>query len=280
LFQHTLEKRVACRGVGLHGGTDVSLAIHPAAPDHGVVFARRDLGPGSEIRVSPAAIAASRYATMLASGTASVGTVEHLLAAAYALGLDNLRIELDGPEVPDLDGCASAFCELLAGGGRREQAAPRPVLRLARAVELRDGERWIRAEPAPSLDLGVAIDFAHPAIGAQSYELGELTPESFAREVAPARTFGFLADLPALKQQGLARGGDLSRVLILDERELLTPGGLRFPNEYARHKLLDLVGDLALLGRTLAASVRASRGGHALHHALVRAIAADGAFGE
>jgi UDP-3-O-[3-hydroxymyristoyl] N-acetylglucosamine deacetylase len=258
----------------LHTGAEVALEIHPAAPDCGIVFARRDLGAGREIRVEPAAIAMGRNATTLAQRDASVGTVEHLLAAAYALRLDNLRIELDGPEVPDLDGCARAFCELLASGGMREQGAQRRVLRLARAVEIRAGERWIRAEPAERLDLGAAIDFAHPAIGVQSFELGELTPASFAREVAPARTFGFLAELPALQRDGLARGGDLARVLILDESALLTPGGLRFPDEYARHKLLDLVGDLALLGRPLAARVRVARGGHALHHALVAELAA------
>lgn len=272
--QRTLVKRVSCAGIGLHTGAHVGLALLPACADSGIVFARSDCSPLAEIRVCPAAIAGSRHATRLAQGGLAVSTVEHLLAAASALRIDNLRIELDGPEVPDLDGCALSFARLLRSAGAQEQPAPRRALRLARRIELRDGERWIRAEPAEGLQLSYAIDFEHPAIGSQQLALGPLTPELFERELAGARTFGFLAELPRLQRLGLARGGDLERVLMLDERALLTPGGLRFKDEFVRHKLLDLVGDLALLGRPLEARVGVSRGGHALHHALVAELAA------
>lgn len=271
--QRTLAEPVSCGGIGLHTGARVQLALQPARADSGIVFARCDRSPAAEIRVCPTSIAGSRNATRLAQAGVEVSTVEHLLAAVSALRIDNLRVELDGPEVPDPDGCALAFARLLRSAGSREQPAPRRALRLARRVELHDGARWIAAEPAEGLQLRYAIDFDHPAIGAQELALGPLTPELFERELAGARTFGFLAELPLLQREGLARGGDLGRVLVLDERALLNPGGLRYPDEFVRHKLLDLVGDLALLGRPLEARVRVSRGGHALHHALVAELA-------
>ncbi len=273
--QRTLRGVVSCSGIGLHSGRPVQLSLHPARADSGIVFVRSDLSPAAEIRVCPAAIASGRHATVLAQGGASVATVEHLLAAALAFGVDNLRVELDAAELPDLDGCALAYCALLRAAGVCEQPAPRRRLRLARGLELRDGTRWIRAEPARGLELGYRIDFAHAAIGVQELALGPLTPALFERELAPARTFGSVEEIAALREQGLAQGGRLEHVLVLDSGGLRTPGGLRFPDEFVRHKLLDLVGDLALLGCALEARIQVARGGHALHHALVAALAAE-----
>jgi UDP-3-O-[3-hydroxymyristoyl] N-acetylglucosamine deacetylase len=224
-------------------------------------------------------VVATRRATTLARDGASAGTVEHLLAALYGLGVDNLRAELDGPELPALDGSAAPFVELLLRAGVREQAAPRRVLCLRRAVEVREGERWIRAEPAARFAVTCAIQFAHPAVGRQELSIEGEDPERFADELAPARTFGFLTEAPDLALASLARGASLASAVLLDARGVLNPEGLRFRDELVRHKVLDLYGDLALLGCRLRAHVRVERGGHRLHHALVAALRAEGEGG-
>jgi UDP-3-O-[3-hydroxymyristoyl] N-acetylglucosamine deacetylase len=204
-----------------------------------------------------------------------VATVEHLLAAAYGLGVDNLRAELDGPELPALDGSAAPFVALLHRAGVREQAAPRRVLALERAVEVRDGERWIRAEPAAGFAVAYAIEYPHTAVGRQALAIEGDDPERFAAEIAGARTFGFASELAGLERAGLARGGSLAAAVLIGERGVVNPEGLRYPDEPVRHKILDLYGDLALLGCRLRARVRVERGGHRLHQALVVALARE-----
>jgi len=272
--RHTLRTSVACDGVGLHSGAPVRAVLRPAAEGTGVVFVRRDLGAGAAIPAHPASVRDVRLATRLGSGEAWVGTVEHLLAAAWMAGIDDLRVDVEGPELPALDGSAAPFAELLRRAGRRAGRAPRPVLRILRPLEVRDGERWVRVEPSDALRVECAVDFAHPAIGRQSVAFDALTAEVFAREIAPARTFGFAEDAQALRAAGLARGAGLGNTVVLDGKGVVNEEGLRFPDEPCRHKLLDLLGDLALLGAELRGAVRAERGGHALHRELLRALAA------
>ncbi|MCA9510362.1 MAG: UDP-3-O-[3-hydroxymyristoyl] N-acetylglucosamine deacetylase [Myxococcales bacterium] len=272
--QHTLAGEARFVGVGLHGGRVVAMRVAPAPADAGVVFVRTDLD-SAEIPARSSALGSVRRATTLRCGEASVATVEHLLAALFALGIDNARVELDGPEVPAADGSAAPFVALLERAGRVAQDAERVRLRLARPIEIEDGTRRIRARPADGLHVRYAIDFPHPAIGRQELALGPIDAELFARALAPARTFGFVEEVEALRSAGLALGGDLANAVVFDAKGVITPGGLRVPDEPVRHKALDLVGDLALLGRPLDAAIEVERGGHALHQRLVAAIGAQ-----
>jgi UDP-3-O-[3-hydroxymyristoyl] N-acetylglucosamine deacetylase len=249
----------------------------PAPEDAGIAIVRALDGRRVEIPVRPDLVVATERATTLARDGACAATVEHLLAALYGLGVDNLRAELDGPELPALDGSAAPWVELLRHAGLRDQAAARRALALGRELEVREGERWIRAEPADRLAVAYAIDYAHPAVGRQELAIDGDDPERFAREIAPARTFGFTSELRDLERAGLARGGSLASAVLLDERGVVNPEGLRFPDELVRHKVLDLYGDLALLGRRLRARVRVERGGHRLHQALVAALRGEAA---
>jgi UDP-3-O-[3-hydroxymyristoyl] N-acetylglucosamine deacetylase len=259
----------------------VELTLRPAQANSGVVFVRRDLHDSPDIRAHPGAVSASARSTTLsgrdAGGrrVASVSTVEHLLAALHALGIDNVRAELDGPEVPALDGSARGFCALLRSAGVHRQAAARPRFRVERAVSVSDAERRISVEPGAGLRIDCEIDFAHPAIGRQRFELGRVDADVFEREIAGARTFGFMEDVSELRRLGLARGGSLDNTVLLDRAGVMNPEGLRWPDEFARHKALDLIGDLALLGMPIDGRVRVERGGHALHHKLVAALLDD-----
>ncbi|MDJ0851246.1 MAG: UDP-3-O-acyl-N-acetylglucosamine deacetylase [Myxococcota bacterium] len=270
--RHTLARAIPVEGVGLHGGRRARVTLHPAAPGAGLVFA---LGP-EQVPVPATAdhVVSTRSATTLGWGSARLATVEHLLAALLALAIDDARIEVDGEELPALDGCAAEWVRLLRGAGRVPQSLARDPLRLRRSLELSEGTARIRAEPAPALRITCAIDFPHPALGSQRVHVDALDPETFAREIAPARTFGFARDAETMRRAGLAAGVDLDNTVVFDDEKPLNPGGLRWPDEPCRHKALDLIGDLALLGRPLEAHVTVERGTHALHLALVRALEA------
>jgi UDP-3-O-[3-hydroxymyristoyl] N-acetylglucosamine deacetylase len=250
----------------------VRVRLLPAPEDAGIGFVCETGGRRVEVPARAESLVSSARATSLARDGASVATVEHLLAALYGLGVDNLRAEIEGPELPALDGSAATWVELLRRAGLREQAAPRRRLSLDRAIELREGEGWIRAEPCAGFAVRYAIDYAHPAVGRQELSIDGDDPDGFAREIAPARTFGFASELGSLQESGLARGGSLANAILLDERGIVNPEGLRFPDELVRHKILDLFGDLALLGAPLHARVQVERGGHRLHQALVSAL--------
>lgn len=271
--QRTIAEKVACTGIGLHTGKPVQLSLHPARADHGIVFVRTDRAHPVEIPATSAALCRTHLATALGRGDATVETVEHLLAALYGLGIDNVRIELDGPEVPGMDGGAASFVFLLRSAGAFEQAPRRRVLRVRRPIEIRDGERSIRIEPGRGLRISYAIDFEHPLIGRQRLRDLVLDERCFERELAPARTFGFAEQVAALWRSGRARGASLENTIVLGSESVLNRGGLRFPDEFVRHKALDLVGDLALLGARVEGHVRVERGGHALHQRLVAALA-------
>lgn len=270
--QRTIAEKVSARGTGLHCGQAVGLTLRPARSDHGVVFVRRDLPESREIPARPGSVRSTSHATTLACGDATVATVEHLLAALHSMQIDNVLVELDGPEVPVMDGSAIDFVELLRCAGVFQQSAPRARFCIVRPLEVVDGDRRISIEPSRGFRISYAVDFAHPAIGRQSLELPSLDSASFIREIARARTFGFLEEVNELWRAGLARGGSLENTVVLDENRVMNPNGLRWPDEFVRHKILDLIGDLSLLGLPVQGHVRVERGGHSLHHRLVCAL--------
>jgi UDP-3-O-[3-hydroxymyristoyl] N-acetylglucosamine deacetylase len=272
--QRTIAEKIACTGVGLHTGRPVQLTLEPGRSDTGIVFVRTDLPRPVEIPAQPGSLCGTHLATTLGRGDATIDTVEHLLSALYGLGIDNARVEVEGPELPGMDGSAASFVYLIRSAGVYEQNAPRRVLRVRRPIEIRDGNKRIRVEPALALRVSYQIDFEHPCIGHQ--ELLELTLDEagFEREIARARTFGFAREVSALWRAGRARGAGLDNTVVLGDARVLNRGGLRFDDEFVRHKILDLLGDLALLGGRLQGHVRVERGGHALHQRLVERLAA------
>lgn len=271
-LQQTIRKVVECRGVGLHTGVPVALSLHPAPADHGVVF--RVLPAAVDVPVRPESLLNGHYATTIGIGGPAgvqIQTVEHLLAAIRALGVDNLLVELDGPELPAMDGSAAPFVSLLYAAGREGQPATRRPLRVSETLRVGDEARWIQISPASELRISYTLDLDHPAVGVQVVSIAP-SEARFVEEVASARTYGFLKDLELLRQQGLARGGSLANAVIVGERRVLN-GTLRFHDEFVRHKILDVIGDLALLGRPVVGHVVARNAGHALNHLLVREIA-------
>ncbi len=270
--QRTLAEKVSCTGLGLHTGAPVQLSLRPARVDSGIRFVRRKGAGFSEVAASPEVVSSTSHATSLGAGDARVSTVEHLLAALYALGVSNACIELDGPEVPVMDGSAASFVHLIQSAGIYDQHEPRAVIQIDRKIEIRHGDRSISLEPARHFQISYMIDFAHPAIGVQRLRIDQLQAASFEIELARARTFGFLDDVEALRRAGLARGGSLANTVVLDAAGVMNPGGLRWRDEFVRHKALDLVGDLSLLGLPIRGHVRVERGGHALHVELVREV--------
>ncbi len=266
-FEHTIAEPVGLSGVGLHSGAAVSIRLLPAASGTGVVFARTDLD-GFEIPADWKHVAKVSYATSLMRKGVLLSTTEHLLSVLYAMGIDNVRVEIDNLEVPIADGSGLPFVELIRRAGVRRQRRPRRYIRVRRALEVVEDGKRIAVEPGESFHVVCESDYAHELVGAQRLAL-ELTPEVYAAEIAPARTFGFERDLDAMRDMGLIRGASLENAVCFGNGGVLNPGGLRFADEPCRHKLLDLIGDLALLGRPLLGKLTAVRAGHAMHTALV-----------
>jgi UDP-3-O-[3-hydroxymyristoyl] N-acetylglucosamine deacetylase len=268
--QTTLRTSVSIEGVGLHSGHPALAHFRPAPSGHGLVFVRLD-HPDSRIPARLASATTFDYATTLCSGGVSIGTVEHVLSAAAGEGLDNCLIEIEGPEVPILDGSSLPFVRLFhAAGFERQQARVQP-LTLSRSVEVVRGDRSVSFEPdGPGLTITYEIDFPHPVVGRQSLTV-PIRPEEYSTRIAPARTFGFVRDVETMRARGLARGGNLHNAVVLDDSGVLS-GPLRFRDEFVRHKILDLVGDLALLGRPLSGRIRARKAGHSLHIEFARAL--------
>jgi len=272
-FETTLERSVSVSGVGLHSGVPVTMTLRPSPANGGIVFRRTDL-EGFAIRANWKHVARVSYATSLMRQGVLISTTEHLLSVLYAMGVDNAVVELDNLEVPIVDGSSGPFVEILEQAGRKTQRREREYLAITRPVEVVDGLKRIRIEPADSFHLRCETLFDHPLVGSGSMEL-ELTPEAYAAEIAPARTFGFERDLDQMRDMGLIRGATLDSAVCFAEAGVLNPGGLRFPDEPCRHKVLDLIGDLALIGKPLLGRVVAERAGHAMHAALVRKIMSD-----
>ena len=272
--QRTLQQPVTTRGVGLHSGAQVTLTLRPAPADHGIVFHRVDLPGSPRIPATAPHVVDTALATTLGRGEARVGTVEHLLAALSGLGIDNLRVEVDGPEVPILDGSAGPFLYLVRSAGIRILEQPKSFVVIRRPVVLRDGDREASLSPCDRLRIDCAIDFHHPLVPGQTLSL-DFSGSVFSRELARARTFGFLRDVERLKTAGLARGGSLENAIVVDEFSILNPEGLRYPDEFVRHKMLDALGDLSLFGHPVIGHLRVTKSGHALHHRLVGRVLAD-----
>jgi len=272
--QTTLGRRVVLQGVGVHSGEAVRLALGPADPDSGIVFERVDLGGQSEVRAVSASVASTAMCTALGQGEARVETVEHILAALSGCGVDNVVVEIDGPEVPILDGSARPFVEAIRQAGILRQSAPRSYIRVLAPVRVRSGEAYAEFLPAEARRFEVSIDYDCPVIGRQALAL-DLTPRTFRREVARARTFGHLRDVEHLWAAGLARGASLDNTVVVGDDRVLNFEGLRFPDEFARHKLLDAVGDTALAGSPILGLFRSHKGGHRLNDLAVRALLAS-----
>jgi UDP-3-O-[3-hydroxymyristoyl] N-acetylglucosamine deacetylase len=278
--QRTLKAAIDCVGVGVHCGQRANLTIRPAPIDHGIVFCRTDLDHVIAARFDN--VTDTRLCTVLGDPVTRIGTIEHLMAALAGLAIDNALIEVDGPEIPILDGSAAPFVFLLDCAGSVEQDAPRRVIEVRRTVRVTADQAWAELRPLgpvtravqPVLEMDLSIDFAASAIGRQSVSL-RLTPDSFRHEIASARTFAHVAEVEQLQQAGLARGGSLDNAIVVDGANILNPGGLRMANEFASHKLLDAVGDLALAGSRLHGRFVAHRPGHELNNRLLRALFAD-----
>jgi UDP-3-O-[3-hydroxymyristoyl] N-acetylglucosamine deacetylase len=270
--EQTIRQPVGCDGIGLHSGAPVSLRILPAAPGTGIVFRRSDLEQ-FPVEALSRNVARVSYATSLMKKGVLISTTEHLLSAFIGAGIDNAAVELDNLEVPILDGSAKPFVEMIHSAGIRLQRRPRTYLRVLRELELRDGDKFIAVYPADTYSMRYTIDFRHPYIGRESFEV-ELSDGQYMREIAPARTFGFLHEAELMRNQGLIRGASPENAVVLTREGILNPP-LRFPDEFVRHKILDAIGDLALLGRRLLGRVVADRAGHAMHTALVSRILRD-----
>jgi len=270
-FQQTIRKPVTCSGVGLHSGCRVSVTLMPAPLDTGMVFIRKDAVGSPKIPASIENIRPALLSTTVGIDGVQVQTIEHLLAAASGLGIDNLFVEVDAPELPALDGSAQAFVRLMLEAGIVSQDRRRSYLKVVRPIEVIDGDKRIAIRPASRSSVTYTIDYAHPLIGRQTYDY-DGSQEAFVDDIAPARTFGFLREVEALWEAGLGLGGSLQNTLILSEEGLLNEDGLRFADKFVRHKILDLIGDLMLLGHPIIGEIEAVRSGHALHARLVARI--------
>jgi len=271
--QTTLKKPVSIAGIGLHTGVNVKMTLSPAPENTGYVFIRTDLD-NFEIPASVEYVSHCSYATTLLCGGVLISTCEHLLSALRGCGIDNCFIELDGIEVPILDGSSREFAQMIYEAGIKEQESPRRFLRVLKKVEVIEDSRKISIEPASNFEIDCVIDFPHPLIGRQSY-IFELRDDNFVRDIASARTFGFLEEVERLRMANLARGGSLENAIVLTRDGMLNQEPLRFDNEFVRHKILDIIGDFALLGMPIIGKVFAERSGHALHAALMSKLIKD-----
>jgi len=275
LRQRTLKDSIRTTGVGLHTGARVELTLRPAPVDSGIIFHRVDLPNPVTIPAQAVNVGDTRLSSTLVLNGASISTVEHLMSALAGVGVDNLNIDVAGPELPIMDGSAGPFVFLLQSAGVVEQAAPKRYLRVRTPVEMRDGDKWARFDPFDGFKLDFTIDFPHPVFGTENrHVVVDFAEHSYVKEVARARTFGFMQDVEAMRSAGLALGGSLQNAIVLDETRVLNTEGLRYDNEFVKHKVLDAIGDLYLLGRPLIGQYTAFKPGHALNNAVARALLA------
>jgi UDP-3-O-[3-hydroxymyristoyl] N-acetylglucosamine deacetylase len=279
LAQRTLKSLTRAVGVGLHSGQRVEITLRPAQPDTGIVFRRVDLPLPVDIPVSANAVSDTRLASTLSNGDVKVHTVEHLMSACAGLGVDNLYVDITAEEVPILDGSAASFVFLLQSAGIELQKAPRRFIRINKTVEVREGQgenvKWARLEPYHGYKLSFELDFAHPAVDSTGQRVEfDMSKQSYTRDIARARTFGFTKDVEMMRANGLALGGGLDNAIVMDDYKVLNAGGLRYDDEFVKHKILDAMGDLYILGKPLLASYSAFRSGHALNNRLLRELLA------
>jgi UDP-3-O-[3-hydroxymyristoyl] N-acetylglucosamine deacetylase len=273
LKQRTLKSTIKTTGVGLHTGARVDLVMRPAAPDAGIVFHRVDLPTAVAIRADARHVGDTRLSSTLKQDGASISTVEHVLSALAGLGIDNVHIDVAGPEIPIMDGSAGPFVFLLQTAGIVEQNAAKKYVRIVETVEVRDGDKWARFDPFYGFKLDFTIDFPHPMFGSENRQVViDFAEHSYIKEVARARTFGFMQDVEAMRAAGLGLGGSLQNAIVLDDFRVLNAEGLRYDNEFVKHKVLDAIGDLYLLGHPLIGQYTAFKSGHALNNALARTL--------
>ena len=276
LRQRTLKSLIGATGVGLHTGQKVRMTLRPAQPDTGIVFRRTDLAQPVEVPARADLVGETRLCSCLVRGEVKIYTIEHLMSAFSGLGVDNAYVDLDGPEVPIMDGSAAPFVLLVQQAGVEEQAAPKRFLRVKKRVEARDGDKWAVLEPYEGFRLSFSIVYKHPVIEKSNTSLTvDFATTSYLKEVARARTYGFMQDVEELRNVGLALGGGLENAVVLDEHRVLNAEGLRFGDEFIRHKILDAIGDLYLLGRPFLAAFSAHKSGHGLNNMLLRNLVAD-----
>jgi UDP-3-O-[3-hydroxymyristoyl] N-acetylglucosamine deacetylase len=276
LKQRTLKSLIRATGVGLHSGLKVAMTLRPAAPDTGIVFRRVDLPEPVDLRADAFGVGDTRLASCLERDGVKVGTVEHLMSAFAGLGIDNAYVDVDAPELPIMDGSAGPFVFLIQSAGIEEQPAAKKFVRVKSPIEVRDGDKWARLDPYEGFRLSFSIVFQHPLMEKSGTTATvDFAENSYVRDVARARTFGFSQEVEMLQEAGLALGGSLDNAIVMDEYRMLNPDGLRLSDEFVKHKLLDAVGDLYLLGHPLLAAFSAHKSGHALNNKLLRALLAE-----
>ncbi len=274
--QRTLKNVISATGVGLHTGEKVYMTLRPAAADTGIVFRRIDLPQVVDIKADPYAVGDTRLASCLEKEGASVGTVEHLMSALAGLGIDNAYVDLSAPEVPIMDGSAGPFVFLLQSAGIEEQNAAKRFIRILKTIEIRHGDKWVRLEPYNGFKIDLGIEFNHPVFERSRQTVSfDFSSTSYIREVSRARTFGFMQDVEAMRAQGLAMGGSLDNAIVMDEYRILNSDGLRYDDEFVKHKALDAIGDLYLLGHPIIGAFSGFKSGHALNNQLLRALLED-----
>lgn len=274
--QRTLRNSIRATGVGLHTGKKVYLTLRPAPVDTGIIFRRVDLDPVVEVAARAENVSDTQLSTTLSNGDVKVSTVEHLLSALAGLGIDNVYIDMSAAEVPIMDGSAGPFVFLIQSAGIKEQESAKQFIRIKREVTVRDGEKYATFTPHNGFKVGFTIDFDHPAFkGRSAFAEVDFGSTSFVREVSRARTFGFMSEFEYLRSQGLALGGSMDNAIVIDDFRVLNEDGLRYEDEFVRHKVLDAIGDLYLLGKSLIGEFTAYKSGHALNNQLIRALIAN-----
>ncbi len=270
--QRTISQAVEVVGIGLHKGNPIKLRLEPLEVNAGIIFYREDLA--LTIPLSPSSVVDTQMATVIGGAKGTISTIEHFLSAVYAYGIDNMRVVIDGNEIPIMDGSAASFCLLLDEAGVKEQEAAKEVIRVKRVIEVSDGDKFVRLEPSSQASFSFEIDFEHPIIGRELYHYSFGT-KSFIEEIARARTFGFARDIQYLQSINLALGASLNNAIGLDDEKVLNPEGLRFENEFVRHKILDAMGDMMVTGHNILGAYSSFAGSHKLNHELTKALLAD-----
>ncbi|MBM4216752.1 MAG: UDP-3-O-acyl-N-acetylglucosamine deacetylase [Gammaproteobacteria bacterium] len=274
--QRSLKNVIRASGVGLHTGKRILMTIRPAAPDTGIVFRRTDLSVPVDVPARAGNVGETTLGTSLVKGEVRVSTVEHLLSAFAGLGIDNALVEVSGPEVPIMDGSAGPFVFLLQSAGLEQQRTPKRFVRIRKSVKVEDGDKWARFDPFDGFKVNFEIEFNHPIFKRHGQRASmDFSTTSFLKEISRARTFGFMRDLESMRSRNLALGGNLDNAIVLDDSKVLNEGGLRYEDEFVKHKILDAIGDLYLLGHSLIGEFSAFKSGHGLNNRLLRTLLAD-----
>jgi len=272
MYQTTIQKSVELVGIGLHKGSPVKLRLEPLESGNGIIFYRSDVDVA--IPLLPENVVDTKMATVIGKDGYVISTIEHLLSAIYAYGIDNIKVIVNADEIPVMDGSSASFCMLLDEAGIEELDVPKKVMKITKEVIVQDGEKYVKLSPSPDLKYDFTIKFPHPVIQNQDYVL-EFTKENYKKEIARARTFGFLHEVQYLRSKGLALGGSLENAIVLDDKKVLNPEGLRFSDEFVRHKILDAIGDMCLIGMNFVGNYEAMAGSHNLNHRLTLELLKD-----